>query len=279
MNIINSMIKSLRVNNLKIALYMWLFNLIFSSIIIYVFFKFISAFGGRSIMFKNLTLNEFSIYFIDIFQHNNTNLTLILSLVFLVTFIFILMSIFISGGAYSILLNNEQKTFKNLFSLSTEHFFKIFKIFLINLINFAFLSILSGFFLYLIWNIHNHSGNETLFKIFIYIWICFTILIMIITIATYDFSRIIKLKTGRNIYYSFINGLRFVFSNKLVVLLIFLLYLIAIGFFHLVLSAILNQLGNALPFLFAVFIYQIFIILKYYLKTLIIHTEINFMSS
>ena len=279
MKILKNLLKSLRLDNLKIAVYLWVFNLFFSSIIFYILFQFLSTFAGRSNTPAGASLDDFLKYSIDFIHNNQATLSLILFLILLVVLMFIIVSIFVSGGAYAILLRQEAKTFKNFLVLSIEHFFKFLKVFLLNLLNFAFSAVISALLFIIIWNVRTHTETEILFKTGLFLWFILTGLIMIYATAAYDFSRIIALKTGRNVFYSFIKALKFLFSNKSSIFILFLLYAFAIALFHLILSVILTYFNNLIPSILLILTYQIFIVLKYYLKTLIIHTEVNFVSS
>lgn len=279
MKTVKCLLKSLKGDNLKVAVHIWIFNFFFSFIVFCTLFHFISTFTGRSHGLTRGGLKYLLTHAIDLLAHNQANLALILLLGSMVVFMFVITSIFLSGGVYSILLKQEAKTFSNLVHLSIAHFFKFLKVFLLNLLNFSLAAVLIGLPLIMIWNMQKHSGNGVLFKIVLFVWIPFALLIFIYAIAAYDFSRIIALKTGKNIFFSFAKALRYLFSNKFNILLLFLLYGMVIALSHLLFSVFLSTLGNMLSTILLVLSYQIFMILKYYLKTVIMHAEVNFIIS
>jgi len=278
MELIKSLLKSITIQNLKVAFYIWMFNFVTSITLFYFLYQFVSAFTEKSIISNRFGSQDCLEILIDIFHTNSPSLTILSTFVFIVFLVFGFISIFISAGIYSVFANEEKATFKNLFSFSVANFFKFLKIFLINLINFSLAVFASGFLLYLILKMRDQIGNAILVQLIFYLWIIITALIMIFATAVYDFSRIIKIKHERNILFCFRKGLAFVWSRKVSMLVIFTTIIALTGALHLLFSIMLNQIENRLPVYIMVFVYQIFIILKYYLKAILMNTEVNLMA-
>jgi len=275
MKLLKAITKSLGIKNLKIAIYAWLFNILFSIIIYFTFYKAISFAIGKSTILNKLGSNGFFTCFAEIFRNYKGMLPTLVPIVIFVIIAFSIISIFISGGIYSVLLNKEKNNFLNLISSSIENFFKMLKMFFINLVNFAVTLLLFLIFSFLLFKIQNNSPNESLIQILFYIWVLITIIISIFSIAIYDFSRILRLKYDKNFLFSMKRGIKFVFSNKIIILLMFILYILSVIFIHVLLSVILHQIESLSILFITIIAYQIFILFKYYLKIIIMRTETN----
>ncbi len=276
MKLLKAITKSLGIKNIKIAIYAWLFNILFSIIIYFTFYKAISFAVSESIILDKLSSDGFFTCMVEIFRNYKGMLPTLIPICIFVIIAFSIISIFISGGIYSVLLNKEKNNFLNLISSSVENFFKMLKIFFINLVNFVVVFLLCLIFGFLIWKIQNNSSNEFLIEILFYVWIFISIIISIFSIAIYDFSRIFKLKYDKNFLSSMKKGIKFVFSNKIYILLMFISYILAVIFVQILLSVILHQIESLSVLFITIIAYQIFILFKYYLKIVIMRTETNF---
>jgi hypothetical protein len=112
-------------------------------------------------------------------------------------------------------------------------------------------------------------------QIFTYIWIAITLLLLAFSTAIYDLSRIFKLKEDKNVFYSLKKAIIFTFSNKLNLAAVFLMYAVS----HLVLFLIYAIFDHFLEHLLYVFflfvIYQGFILVRYFLKVVVMRAEIQ----
>jgi hypothetical protein len=276
MKLLKAITKSLGIKNIRIAIYAWLFNILFSIIIYFTFYKAISFAVSESIILNKLGSDGFFTCMVEIFGNYKGMLPTLIPICIFVIIAFSIISIFISGGIYSVLLNKEKNNFLNLISSSVENFFKMLKMFFINLVNFGVVFLLCLIFGFLIWKIQNNSSNEFLIEILFYVLIFISIIISIFSIAIYDFSRIFRLKYDKNFLSSMKKGIKFVFSNKIYILLMFISYILAVIFVHIFLSVILHQIENLSVLFITIIAYQIFILFKYYLKIVIMRTETNF---
>lgn len=276
MKLLKAITKSLGIKNIRIAIYAWLFNILFSIIIYFTFYKAISFAVSESIILNKLSSDGFFTCMIEIFRNYKGMLPTLIPICFFVIIAFSIISIFISGGIYSVLLNKEKNNFLNLISSSVENFFKMLKMFFINLVNFVVLFLLCLILGFLTWKIQNNSSNEFLIEILFYVWVFISIIISIFSIAIYDFSRIFRLKYDKNFLSSMKKGIKFVFSNKTYILLMFISYILAVIFVHILLSVILHQIESLSVLFITIIAYQIFILFKYYLKIVIMRTETNF---
>jgi len=276
MKLLIAITKSLGIKNIRIAIYAWLFNILFSIIIYLTFYKAISFAVSESIILNKLSSDGFFTCMVEIFRNYKGILPTLIPICIFVIIAFSIISIFISGGIYSVLLNKEKNNFLNLISSSVENFFKMFKMFFINLVNLGIAFLLCLIFGFLIWKIQNNSSNEFLIEILFYFWVFISIIISIFSIAIYDFSRIFRLKYDKNFLSSMKKGIKFVFSNKIYIFLMFISYILAVIFVHILLSVILHQIEGLSVLFITIIAYQIFILFKYYLKIVIMRTEINF---
>jgi hypothetical protein len=276
MKLLKAITKSLGIKNIRIAIYAWLFNILFSIIIYFTFYKAISFAVSKSIILNKLSSDGFFTCMVEIFRNYKGMLPTLIPICFFVIIAFSIISIFIAGGIYSVLLNKEKNNFLNLISSSVENFFKMLKMFFINLVNFVVVFLLCLIFGFLTWKIQNNSSNEFLIEILFYVWVFISIIISIFSIAIYDFSRIFRLKYDKNFLSSMKKGIKFVFSNKIYILLMFISYILTVIFVHILLSVILHQIESLSVLFITIIAYQIFILFKYYLKIVIMRTETNF---
>lgn len=276
MELFKSLLKSLRIQNLKVAFYMWLFNFFIGASLFFVIYQFISAYTHKSIIANRSGFQECVEFLIDIFQVNDSSSTILLTFIFMIFLLIIVISVFISAGIYSIFINDEKATFKNLFTFSFINFFRILKIFAINLVNFSLAIFSSAILFYLFLNIENRITQPIVVHIIFLIFILYTFIIMIFVLAVYDFSRILKLKFDQNIIICYKRSLSLVWSNKFSLVILFFIFLLLTGILHALLSTTLTQFNDKFPVYIIVITYEIFFFMKYSLKIILMNTEVNF---
>ena len=193
--------------------------------------------------------------------------------------LYILASVFVSAGIYASLVGKGKIKLKDLFTRSVEHFPRMLKVFLLSLIVWAVAAVLTGGPLYFLWKIIRGSGNESLIETVLYLWIVFSIPVGILSVAIYDFGRIICLKTNKNVLYCLGKSVRIVFGNKMCVLLLFSIFIFIFLASHLVFTFILFQVDEIIPWFVLLGIHQIFILTKYYLKVMVMNSEIRILES
>lgn len=278
MTVFRALGKSFRIKNFKIAAYAWLFNLFFGIIVYWVFYRLFLLSTEDSIMAGDLTYYGFWTSLSEIVRQSGVGFSLIQWLILLLFLMYLLATVFISGGIFCVLINGERTSIQNLFHLSCGAFSKMMRVFFINIINWLLALFLSGVLGFLLLKIQEASGNESLFTVFLYIWLVLTFLILTFSIAIYDFSRIIRLRDERNFIYSFKAGIRNVLANKLNILTIFIFLLVITAILHLLLSVLLNQVEDLLPLLLLWIIYQVFILIKYYFKIIVMNAEAHLLA-
>lgn len=275
MNAFVALGKSLRFHNIKISMYPMFFNFWFSIVFYFLFYRTLSqAVGNSFISHEAATYGEFTIIS-EVVRELGFAAPLLISLTLILGLLFILVSIFVSGGVYGILVSEEGSSYRNLLHLSAENFFKMLKVFFINLVNFLVVAIVSGLLAFAFSAILKSTHNEALMWPFIYIWIFVTGFLALFALAAYDFSRIIRLRDERNFVYSYKKGMAAMFANKLNVLGLFLVFVIVTIFTHLLLSVFMSQLGGLLHVSLIFLVFQAFIWFRYYLKTLIMNAEVH----
>jgi hypothetical protein len=268
------LIKSgLNLRAVKLSAYAWLYNLCLSFIIYFGFYMVFSISAGKSMIAEHMEMYGFFTTLMDIFNNFRGSFTLVVSISFYFIILYIASSIFISAGIFSVLIEEEKADFFTLFSASIENFFKFLKVFLINTLNFAFALLPLALMALVFWKTLERSLNETLFTIFIVLFLVFAVVLLVFSVAVYDFSRIIRLKEGRNFLFSFREGIRFVFSHKKKILFLFLLYIFASALFYIAFKLFLGIVGEWLGLIFLFMIFQTFILLRYFLKIVLIAGE------
>jgi hypothetical protein len=263
------------IQNLRPAIYAWFANLVLSMIIFIGFFALFTFSSGKTLMGDQIhTPTGLSNFFIDILYNFQGNLFILVVLSILMAVIYLFTSIFIAGGIYSILITEEKINFRNLLNESLNHFFSMFKIALINLINLTISIIFPAAVCFLLLKAPFSAHDESALRLFIYSSAFISLILLIFSISIYDFSRIIRLKTGKNTIISFKNAIKSVFSNKINLLLIYLIYAITLFFLFLI-SIILENLFY--PYLLF-FLHQMFMLIRYFFKIVVMRAEIKILN-
>jgi hypothetical protein len=269
-------IKGMGLKNVRPAVYAWFFNLFFSLFIYLGYYWVFSGAAGETKIAADVA-GEIGVFtfLADIFRNYNSSLFLLFYFALAAAILFFLVSIFVAGGIYSVMVGDERTTFSNLIASSVENFFSMLKIFLVNILNWATALLIPGISLYLFLNIESLYLNETALQIFTYIWTAITLLFLTFAVAIYDLSRIFKLKEDKNVFFSFKKAIIFVFSNKLNLAAVFLMYVVSLLVLFLI-YAIFNHFLEDLLYVFFLFIiYQVFILVRYFLKVVVMRAEIQ----
>jgi len=262
--------------NVKAALYAWFFNLLFSLFIYFAYYKLFANAAGKTTIAADVS-GEIGVFtfLTDISRNYDGNFSLVFSLALMTALLFVVVSIFLAGGIYAVLVEDDRVTFSNLLSSSIENFLNMLKLFFVNLPNCLVALFIPGIMLFLFLKTKSLVLNETLWQIFIYLWVGITALVFTFSVAIYDFSRVFKLKEDRNVFLSFKKGITFTFSNKLNILAIFLLYGLSLVFLYLIYSLFVRFVPDFLYTLFIFIIYQVFVMVRYYLKIVVMRAEVG----
>jgi len=266
--------------NIRPAVYGWFFNFLFSVFIYYGYYKVFSIPAGSTMISgAEGGGNPGTFTFLaDILQHYEGSLPLVFSLAGVFTLVFFLVSIYVSAGIYTVLVENEKTSFTNLIANSTQNFFIMLKISLINLVNLIAALIVPALLLLLFLKTKALYTDESLLGIFFWVWGAVTALFFTFSVAIYDFSRIFKLRDDKNSFYSFKQGIVFTFSNKLNILAVFVLYALSLAVIYLVYAVVMGVVQHLLYVILLFGVYQGFIMVRYYLKIVVMRAEIHLLS-
>lgn len=266
--------------NIRPAVYGWFFNFLFSVFIYYGYYKVFSIPAGSTMISgAEGGGNPGTFTFLaDILQHYEGSLPLVFSLAGVFTLVFFLVSIYVSAGIYTVLVENEKTSFTNLIANSTQNFFIMLKISLINLVNLIAALIVPALLLLLFLKTKALYTDESLFGIFLWVWGALAALLLTFSVAIYDFSRIFKLRDDKNSFYSFKQGIMFTFSNKLNILVVFVLYALSLALIYLVYAVVMGVVQHLLYVILLFGVYQGFIMVRYYLKIVVMRAEIHLLS-
>ena len=257
--------------DLKIALYAWIFSLLITVILIHGLFTISISIAGETVLVFDTFRYGIMTFFTDLLNNYPGSAPLLIVLTALVMLLMLLFSIFISGGIYAVLLGSEPITFRRLFSSSARNFGSMFKIFLVNIINWIAAALLPALFYYVHYRLQSSSASESLWKIFLILWIPIVVIFLWYAVAVYDFSRIYILKEGGKLFRILWSGVRFFFSHKLIILIIFTLYAISLLIILILYRLIAPVLGfAALLFLF----YQLILFGRCLMKAVLMRAEV-----
>ena len=265
--------RGINLRSVRLAAYAWFYNVFLSFIIYFGFYMVFSISAGKSMIAENIGMYGLFTTMMDIFNNFPGSFVLLVSICFYFVILYIVTSIFISAGIFSVLIEEEKATFFTLLSASIENFFRFLKVFLINIINFALALLPMVFLVFIFWKTLERSFNETLFGIFIILFLVIALILMIFSVAVYDYSRIIRLKDGKNFFFSFKEGVRFVFKNKKNILSLFLFYIFSSVVLYFIFKLLMSVAENFLGMIFVFLFYQVFVLIRYILKIIIITGE------
>lgn len=269
-------LKGISFGNIRPALYGWFFNGLFSITVYFAFYKVFSFAAGDTVIAADIGSQTGLFNFLaDIYNNNPGNLPLAFFIGIVSIFLFIGSSIYAGGGIYSVLVENEKTTFTNMLAASNENFFSMLKIFVFNLIPWLISLLLPGILLFMIFTGDPAKMNETLLNILLYAVLGLAALLFTLSTLLYDFTRIFRLRDDPNLYQSVKRGLRFIFSNKLNILVIILLYGFSLLIFYVIYALLMNLLESFLYYIFVFMLYQGFIMVRYFMKAVIIRAEIG----
>ncbi len=264
------------IRNLRLSAYAWLFNMFFSFIIYFGFYMVFTISAGRSMIEDNIGMYGLFTVLMDIFNNFPGSFTLLLSICFYFIILYVISAVFISAGIFSVMIEEEKASFFTLLSSSIYNFFKFLKVFLINLVNFGIALLPMAFLIFVFWKTMERSFNETLSGIFLIVFIITAVILVIFSVAIYDYSRIIRLRDGRNFLFSFREGIGFVFSHKGKIVTIFLFYIFSSAILYLIFKLLMSVVGGFLGLIAVFFLYQVFVLIRYFLKIVVINGEFEF---
>ncbi|MCP5052257.1 MAG: hypothetical protein GY940_34130 [bacterium] len=269
----SAFLRGLGLRNIRVAIYAWFFNFLFSLFIYWGYYKLFAAAAGRSVAAANIQ-DEMGLFtfFNDIARNHDGNFHILYSLAILAAVLYFGISIFLAGGIYATLVGNERTTFSNLLASSIENFSGMLKVFLLNLVNWGAALLICGL-PFILWG--GLTDSETFLQFFFYVWAAIALLILIISVAIYDYARIFKIKDDKNVFNAFKKGILFTFSNKLNLALIFLLYAVFLAVLYLS-YVLFDNLAESILFPSLLFIaYQCFVLLRYFLKIVVMRAEVT----
>lgn len=273
MKAISGYFKEIGVREARLTLYAWLVNSLAGAGLLWGFHGFFVSASGNPLSPKGIYyfwlptfLNDLSINY----PGSMAALAIAASALFIV---FWLLSVFLSGGVYALLLHLGRVSIKRLFTLSAEHFTRMMKLFFANIANFIAASIVPGIFFYIHYRKQQPAVEESLLMSFIYGWGALLVLFYIYSIAVYDLSRIHAIKDERGIFASLKRGIRSVFDHKGYVLIIFIVYLVLVAALSFVCSRITGLFKESRPEIVVIVIQQVFLFLRYLSKILLMRAE------
>lgn len=273
---VTSFLRGIGLKNIRAAYYGWFFNFLFSIFVYWGYFRVFDQAAGKSLLaFDGGSEVGMFTFFMDINHRYPGSLGLVFSLACVGAILYFLLTIFLAGGIFGTLVEDERTSFTNLLALSLEYYFDMIKMFFANLLGVLVVLFVPIIILVLFVSSDHLMDSEKAIQIFLYTWVPLVVFVLLVSSFIYDFSRIYKIKDGKNLITAFRSGIRFTFTNKRSILTILLLYglalLILYMFNYLFILFTQNFLFTTLFFL----ILQAFVWLRYYLKIVLIRAEIH----
>jgi hypothetical protein len=261
--------------NIKPALYAWFFNALFSLAVYVGFYNVFYKAAGTSILAADVTgqIGLFT-FFTDISVNHGGNLSLVLCTAIIMAFLYFGFSVFIAGGIYSTLIEDEKTTFTNLVASSIESFPNMVMVFLGNILVWFAALLGPAILLVLFSSFKSVLLNETLSTFLSYFLVGLAVFLFIVAAVIYDYARIFKLKYDTNLLQTFKYAIRFTFSNKLPLVVIFLSYGLSLSILYLIYLVSINLVEHLLYAILIYLTYQVFIFVRYFLKVVVMRAEI-----
>lgn len=265
--------KEIGAREAKLSLYAWLVNALAGSAILWGFHEFFVSASGNPLSGKGIYYFWLPTFINDL-SINYPGSMAALSMVAAALLIALwLLSVFLSGGMYGLLLHQGRVSMKRLITLSAGQFTRMLKLFFANIPNFLAASVIPGILFYIYYKNQSSAIDETIMMRFIYGWGALLVLFFIYSIAVYDLSRIHALRDERGIFTSLRSGIRSMLSNKGYVLIIFIVYLVLVALLSLVCARIMGFFTESRPELIVIAIQQVFLFLRYFSKILLMRAE------
>jgi len=204
----------------KMIFVLWLRNFIFGLVIFYLFFRFLTQAIGKSVLADNLLERfDFDVFFELLVQHGNS-LNVILTVGFVLIFLYFLVSIFLYGGILSILTlppeaKEERRRFAQTFFQGAGKFFgRFFRLAIYSLIlwvAFVLINLLLnpvGKFL------TGDGNNEWMAFSFFWLRVAIALFLVFLIRMILDYSRIeIVILDSRTVLLSFFKTIKLVFQK------------------------------------------------------------------
>lgn len=273
MKAISGFFKEIGAREAKLSLYAWLVSALAGAAILWGFHELFVSVSGNPLSDRGLYYYWLPTFFNDL-SINYPGSSAALAMAGLAIFIVLwLLSLFLSGGVYALLLHQGRVSIKRLITLSAGHFTRMLKLFFANIPNFIAASLIPGILFYIYYKKQSSAIDETIMMLFIYGWGALLVLFFIYSIAVYDLSRIHALREERGIFKSLKSGIRSVFSNKLYFLIIFIVYLVLVALLSFLCLRITGLFNDSRPEIIVIAIQQVFLFLRYFSKILLMRAE------
>lgn len=263
--------------NLSIALYGWAATLGFGTVLFFGLQQLLRLRAGRSLQGVDVSRHGLFTFFSDLLTRADSGPALLLALAAFFLLLFVPVTVFLSAGAYAVLIRNEKTSFVNLFSASLENFGRFLLQSLINLLAWAAAAALSLLALVAILRVNDRLHSESGLEAMLWVWVALTLLVVGLASAIADFAKIFRLHSQRNCLVSFAQALRFVAARAGTILLLLLLYFLIVlavnAAFWLAFGS-WSRLAD-LPFGLLLLGLQSVVFIKYYLKVTLVRAQIH----
>lgn len=277
---IRAFFRGFGIRNVKPAAFGWVFNFAFALVAFYGVGKLLSFAFGETLLAERISSVGLFTVVSDVVRHCADGVWVIATLGFFSAGLFLIVTIFLSGGVYAVLIFDERGSFRNLISSAIENFFKMAVVFLVNIATWLAAGLLSVLALFGFLKLRSVLFPRLPLEPFIWAGAGVTMAFLLIASAVHDFSKIFRLRDGKGALASFAKAIRFVRTHPLAIALLSLLYLVSSGVILLVYGLLLGsrERAAAVPFAALFGIYEIVIYFRYYLKTVLIRAWIDIAS-
>lgn len=265
--------KGLGTREFKLALYAGIVNALVSASILYGLHAFFTGASGDPLSDNGTYYYWLSTFINDLSHGSPGSITALALSGAAVLLLVLVLSMFLSGGVYSLLIMREGASLSLLLASSIKNFPKMFRVFMANLLNFLAASAVPGILFYAHYKKQSATLDESLLHFFIFGWGALTAMIVIYSSAVYDLSRIVALKGDRGALTALKGGVKTVFARKGSVLAVFLVYLFTAALLFLAYAGGARLMKDPSLWVALVLFQQAVLFLRYYGKVMLMRAE------
>ncbi len=183
----------------------------------------------------------------------------------------LMLSLFFSGGIYGVIAKDEKFSLLKFLKKCAAYFGSMFRLGIAMLPVWLLLAALPGATFWLHYTSQKKSPSEWLVILFMFLWIPIAIFFWILAKSIFDYGRIHLVLKETGVIAALKEGIVTLWKNKLMTLLIFLVYLV----FSILVIFLFSLPGKSMPVITIFLILQVSVLTRFYGKVLLMKAEVT----
>ncbi len=192
-------------------------------------------------------------------------------IILLLVLLLLALSLFLTGGIYSTLTDKVPFKPVDFIKRSSRFFGSMVRLAVAFIPLWIILGALPGFLFKLHYTAQKNSPSESLFILFVLLWVPCAVFFWIVGKSSFDYARVYLTHQDSGVTASLKKGLRTLWERKLMTLVLFIIYLLYLS--GIVLLSGLP--GTDMPLPVILVIHQVSVLLRYYGKVLLMKGEVT----